>query len=179
MLPMPVPAPTPAVSTPRRLLLLTALTLPTALGACGFGLRRAPELRFRTIQLNGFRPRSPLAEELRTNINASTTTQVVDALPQAQVVLVAIADAREKSIVASSAAGQVTEFQLRERFSFSVRSADGRDLIPVTEILLSRDLSYTESAALGKEQEENFLYTAMQHDIVSQVLRRLASVPAP
>lgn len=158
---------------------MASLALPAVLGACGFGLRRAPELRFRTIQLNGFRPRSQLADELRANINASKTTQVVDRLAQAQVVLDALADSREKSIVASSAAGQVTEFQLRERFSFRLRSADGRDLIPATEISLSRDMSYTESAALGKEQEENFLYTAMQHDIVSQVLRRLASVPTP
>ena len=37
-------------------------------------------------------------------------------------------------------------------------------------------MSYTESAALGKEQEEGFLYRAMQSDIVAQVLRRLASI---
>jgi LPS-assembly lipoprotein len=37
-------------------------------------------------------------------------------------------------------------------------------------------MSYTERAALGKEQEEATLYRAMQTDIVSQVMRRLASV---
>ena len=37
-------------------------------------------------------------------------------------------------------------------------------------------MSYTESAALGKAQEEATLYRFMQTDIVSQVLRRLASV---
>ena len=44
------------------------------------------------------------------------------------------------------------------------------------ELLLSRDLSYSETAALAKEQEENFLYRAMQGDIVAQVMRRLASI---
>ena len=39
-------------------------------------------------------------------------------------------------------------------------------------------MSYTESAALGKEQEEATLYRAMQTDIVAQVLRRLAAVQA-
>ena len=48
--------------------------------------------------------------------------------------------------------------------------------MPASEILLKRELTYTESAALAKEQEEAFLYRAMQSDIVSQVLRRLASV---
>jgi len=158
--------------TTRRAFLLAT----TALAGCGFELRRAPELRFRTIQLAGFKPRSPLHDELRTNINASTTTLVVEGLSQAQVVLEAIDDAREKVVVASSAVGQVTEFQLRERFTFRLRSVSGRELIPKTELLQNRDMSYTESAALGKEQEEAFLYRAMQSDIVAQVMRRLASV---
>ena len=44
------------------------------LGACGFELKRPPALRFKTIQLAGFPSRSPLAEELKRNIDASTTT---------------------------------------------------------------------------------------------------------
>ena len=165
-----------AATTRRRFLgAATALTA-TALAGCGFELRRAPDLRFRTIQLAGFKPRSPLADELRMNINASTTTIVVEGLAQAQVVLESLDDVREKVVVASGTVGQVTEFQLRGRFAFRLRSVSGRELIPRTEILLNRDMSYTESAALGKEQEENFLYRAMQTDIVSQVMRRLASV---
>ena len=81
-----------------------------------------------------------------------------------------------KVVVASSAVGQVTEFQLRARFTFRLKSFAGRELIPRTEITQNRDMSYTESAALGKEQEEGYLYRAMQSDIVSQVMRRLASV---
>ena len=162
------------IITTRRQLLIAAATLPLA--GCGFELRRAPELKFRTIQLTNFKPRSPLADELRMNINASTTTLVVEGLAQAQVVLEANEDVREKVVVASGAVGQVTEFQLRGRFAFRLRSVSGRELIPRTEILLNRDMSYTESAALAKEQEEASLYRAMQTDIVSQVMRRLASV---
>ncbi|MEO7338988.1 MAG: LPS assembly lipoprotein LptE [Caldimonas sp.] len=152
------------------------VALAGSLAGCGFELKRAPELRFRTIQLVGFGPRSPLAAELRSSVNASVTTTVVDAAAQAQVVLEALTDAREKNVVASTAAGQVTEFQLRSRFRFRLRTTAGKELIPPTEILQSRDLSYTESAALAKEQEEATLYRSMQADIVSQVMRRLASV---
>ena len=157
---------------PRRVVLAaTAL-----LAGCGFELRRPPELRFSTIQLTGFKPRSPLADELRMNIDASATTRVVATLPEAQVVLEALTDVREKLVVASGSAGQVTEFQLRERFTFRLRSVSGKELIPSTEILLTRDMSYTEHAELAKEQEAAFLYRAMESDIVAQVLRRLASV---
>ncbi|MEO7009643.1 MAG: LPS assembly lipoprotein LptE [Caldimonas sp.] len=141
-------------------------------------MRRAPELRFRTVQLVGFGPRSPLAAELRASIDASTTTHVVDSAAQAQVVLEALSDAREKSVVASTGVGQVTEFQLRARFKFRLSSIGGKELIVPTEIMQSRDLSYTESAALAKELEEASLYRAMQSDIVAQVLRRLAAVQA-
>jgi LPS-assembly lipoprotein len=156
---------------------LVAAGAAAALAGCGFQLRRAPELRFRTIALSGFGRFSPLAEELRVNINATPTTQVVETPAQAQVVLEALADARERSVVASTAAGQVRELQLRTRLQFRVRNAAGRELIPATEILLSRDMNYSESLALAKEQEEQLLYRAMQTDIVAQVMRRLAAVP--
>jgi LPS-assembly lipoprotein len=147
------------------------------LAGCGFQLRRAPEFGFRRILLAGFEPRSPLAEELRAQIDASPATRVVDTLAQAEVVLHALSDIRERSVVASTGAGQVRELQLRLRFAFRLARADGRELIPPREIILSRDMSYSETIALAKELEEASLYRAMQSDIVAQVLRRLASVP--
>src|SRR5215213_3480084 len=156
----------------RRLLLGAAI----ALAGCGFELKRAPELGFATLQLAGFAPRSPLAAELKASIDASPTTRVVEAGQGAQVVLQALSESREKVVVAQTAANQIREFELRLRFSFRLRSATGRELVPESEILLRRSLTYTESAALAKEQEEAFLYRSMQSDIVSQVLRRLASV---
>jgi LPS-assembly lipoprotein len=148
------------------------------LAGCGFALKRAPELRFRTLQLKGFPARSPLAAELKTHIESSAATRVVETASEAQVVLLSLAEAREKSVVAQTAANQIREFELRYRFRFELRSASGKELIPESEILLRRSLTYTEAAALAKEQEEAFLYRAMQTDIVSQVLRRLAAVPS-
>lgn len=156
---------------------LMATPLLLLLGAgCGFELRRAPELRFRTVQLVGFKARSLLAEALVSSINASQTTQVVESAVQAQVVLEALSDAREKSVVASTSAGQVRELQLRSVLTFRLRTVAGKELIAPTEISLKRDLSYVESAALAKEQEEALLFRAMQIDIVAQVMRRLAAV---
>jgi LPS-assembly lipoprotein len=161
----------------RRVLMSGLATAPLCLlGACGFELRRAPELRFRTVQLVGFKARSPLAEALVSSINASQTTQVVESAAKAQVVLEALSDAREKSVVASTAAGQVRELQLRSVLNFRLRTAAGKELIAPTEISLKRDMSFVESAALAKEQEEALLYRAMQTDIVAQVMRRLAAV---
>jgi LPS-assembly lipoprotein len=164
----------------RRVALVAALASCAALllatSGCGFELKRAPELHFRTILLTGFAVRSPLAAELKASISASPTTVVVDGIAQAQVVLEALADVRERNVVATTTAGQVREYQLRSRLKFRLRTASGRELIPESEISLTRDMSFTESAALAKEQEEALLYRAMQTDIVNQVLRRLATV---
>jgi len=156
----------------RRLLLGAAVTL----SGCGFALKRAPEMSFKTIQLAGFPARSPLAAELRSQLDASPTTRVVENPSEAQVVLQALSEAREKVVVAQTSASQIREFELRLRLNFRVRNAAGKDLIGNSEIVQSRSMTYTETIALAKEQEEATLYRSMQTDIVSQVLRRLASV---
>ena len=75
------------------------------------------------------------------------------------------------------------ELQLRSRLIFRVRTVDEVELIPRTQLLLNRDLTYTEEAALGKEQEEALLFRAMQSDIVGQLIsagsRHCACPPPP
>ena len=43
-------------------------------------------------------------------------------------------------------------------------------------MLLTRDMSYSETFALAKEYEETQLLKAMQSDIVAQLMRRLSRV---
>ena len=145
--------------------------------ACGFELRRAPKLPFAKLALLGFRPDSLLAQELKRQLALSASTKVVDTPQQADAVFEAHRDAREKIVVAKTAAGQVRELELRVRLEFSLRKSGGKELIARTELLLKRDMSFTERDALGKEQEEALLYRAMQTDIVSQVMRMLAAAP--
>lgn len=165
-------------TTDRRSWLMSVASLAVVpLTGCGFQLRGAQELRFRTVQLTGFKPHSPLEKELRRAINASKTTLVVDSGGEAQAILEAVSDRRERNVVATSSAGQVRQISLRVRFTFKLRTPSDRELIGPTELLLGRDISYNESEALAKEQEEALLYREMQTDIVSQIMRRLAAVP--
>jgi LPS-assembly lipoprotein len=160
------------MSWSRRSLVLLAAA---AAAGCGFELRQPARVSFRSIALLGFARRSPLAEELRRVLQLQAV-QVTDARDKAELVLQVLDDVREKSVVASTAAAQVRELQLRLKFNFRVQTPAGRELIPRAELLVSRDLSYSETAALAKEHEEAELYREMQNDVVSQVLRRLASL---
>ena len=94
----------------------------------------------------------------------------------ADVVVEILQEAREKTVVGVNSSGQVREFQLRIRVRFRVRTPAGEELVPDTEILQRRDLSFNESASLAKEAEEALLYRDMQNDLVQQLLRRLAAV---
>jgi LPS-assembly lipoprotein len=158
----------------RRTLLAVA---PVALlAACGFELRKAPDFAFTTLYLGS---NSALANELRRSVAASGKVEVIvdpAQLGRAEVILDTLADLREKAVVGLSASGQVREFQLRTRYRFRLRSRSGKELIPETELLLTRDISFNESLVLSKEAEEGLLYRDMQADIVQQLMRRLAAV---
>ena len=153
---------------------LGAVGATVSLGGCGFALRVPPKLHFRSLAFTGFEPRSPLAEDLRRQIGAQV--EVLADANRAEVVLRALADQRLRSVVASTAAAQVRELQLKLRFEFEVATPGGRELIPKVALLLSRDMSYSETFGLAKEQEEAELFRDMQSDVVLQVMRRLAAV---
>jgi LPS-assembly lipoprotein len=79
-------------------------------------------------------------------------------------------------VVGASATGQVREFQLRLTLKFRLRTPLGKELIPETDLVQQRTMSYSEAFALSKEAEEVLLYRNMQGDMVQQILRRLAAV---
>jgi LPS-assembly lipoprotein len=153
---------------------LLTLASATALTACGFELRRPARVSFGSITLEGFAPRSALADELRRVL--AQQVRVLDGAAKADVVLNALLDQRERSVVAQTSAAQVRDLQLRLKFNFRAHTPSGRELIPRTDLLLSRDLSYSETQALAKEFEEAELFRDMQADVVTQVMRRLAAI---
>jgi LPS-assembly lipoprotein len=157
----------------RRALLL--ITGGAALAGCGFQLRQTPPLPMRSIALVGFSKTSPLGTALKLELERAGVA-LRENPAQAEAVFDTLTDAREKTVAASTAAGQVREVQLRVRLRFRVATPAGQLLLPASDLLLTRDMSYNETAALAKQQEELLLYRAMEDDIVAQVLRRLASI---
>ena len=178
---------TAAPSVARRALLRRAglLTLASAavggLGACGFKLRGAQTFAFESLRMVGSET-TPVAVDLRRALQAAGVSVFVSSTPTipagdtGQVMLTVLADQRERVVVGQTAVGQVRELQLRTRFRFRLRTASGRQLLDDTELLLERDISFTETAVLAKEAEEALLFRDMQADIVQQVMRRLATV---
>jgi LPS-assembly lipoprotein len=147
---------------------------------CGFRLRGTPNFAFKSIYVNA-PAGSGLGDDLRRALTANSALRVItdpQQMLQADVILDVLADQREKTVLGTSSAGQVREFQLRMLFSFRLRTPQDRELMELTELQQQRDISYNESAALAKENEEALLYRDMQSDLVQQIMRRLTSVRA-
>lgn len=161
----------------RRAWLRAALLAGTtaSMTACGFRMLGSEPMSFSRIALTGFAPRSPLRQALVEALQARGLT-VEDDPARAELVLQALVDARERSVVATTSAAQVRELQLRLRLRWRTHTPSGRELIAPAELALARDMSYSENLALAKQYEEEDLYRRMQADIVAQVMRRLAAI---
>lgn len=151
----------------------------TLLAGCGFQLRGAYTLPYESLYL-AMPEYSELGAGLKRAIRASGSTRLTDTPDDAQARFVPSADAREKVILSLSGTGRVRELRLRYRYGYRILDAKGRDLVPVGEIELTRDLTYDDSNVLAKEQEEVLLWRDMQNDMVQQIMRRLAAAkPVP
>jgi LPS-assembly lipoprotein len=157
---------------------LLTLAAPALLAGCGFQLRQAPDFAFDSILITGD-PNSALANQLRRSLAADGRVNVLPAGTdpnRANVILDLPVEQREKVVVGLNSSGQVREFQLRLRVNFRLYTPGGRELIPSTELLQQRDISFNEAAVLAKEAEETLLYRDMQTDLVQQLMRRLSAI---
>jgi LPS-assembly lipoprotein len=162
----------------RRLLLASSALL--AMTGCGFQLRGAPDFAFHSLRVNAA-DNSPLATELKRNLAAIGKVKLIEDAKEAasaDAVFELLSEVRGKTVVGVNTSGQVLEFQLSLRTRFRLRTPQGKELIGNTELVQQRDISFSESAVLAKEAEENLIYRDMQSDLVQQIIRRLAAIRA-
>ena len=152
---------------------LITVLMALLVAACGFQLRGAQPLPFSSLYVPA--ETWETGALLKRNIRALGSTQLVETPQEAQAVFTLIGEAREKNILSLSGTGRVREYQLRYRLAFRVHDLKGREFISPTEIVLVRDISFSDERVLAKEQEEALLYRDMQNDMVQQLMRRLAA----
>ena len=150
------------------------LTAATLLSACGFQLRGAAPMPFKSIYVEAA-PTSQFATQLRRVVRASADTQIADRPGEAQVILQIMNELQDKQILSLSTGGRVSEYRLQYRVFFRLTDVKNREYIPASEIVLRRDYSYSDSQALSANFDEALLYRDMRDDAVQQLVRRLQS----
>ena len=149
-----------------------------SVGGCGFQLRGAQTMPFQSIYV-ALPTASEFGANLKRALRANASVKVVDRVEDAQAGFLPTGEAREKTILSLNSAGRVREFQLRYRYSYRLVDQKMQDLAPPAEIVLTRDITYSDADVLAKDQEEIVLWRDMQTDLVQQVMRRLAAAKPP
>jgi LPS-assembly lipoprotein len=150
--------------------ILLAATLLVA--ACGFQLRGVATLPFESMYVQAA-PKSLLAQQIKRAVRSGSSTRVSERPAEAEVILQIVNELQERRILSLTGGGRVAEYELSYRVVFRLTDAQKREHIPASEIVLRRDYSYRDDAALSKESEEALLYRSMRDDAVQQLVRRL------
>lgn len=170
------PQPPAACAMPHRRGLL-ALAVPLLAAGCGFQLRGAAQLPFKTF-FSSAAPSSIFGGELRRTVRINGAT-VVDRRDQAQARFDLLSEVQEREITALSTSGRPREFQLRLRLRWQVRDAAERDLVAANEMVLRRLINVLDNQGVANQDEEALLYRDMQKDAIQQILRRLSTMKMP
>ena len=166
-------------NTQRRGLLRIALgpLSAVALTSCGFALRSSQKFPFKSMY-TGPIAASPLLIELSRQVAGTGGVEVIidqRQVERADVIFELLQEQRER-VAGRTSSGSVREFLLRTNLRFRLRTREGKELIPDTLLVATTDISYNETLALSKDQEEQMLYRNMGNDLVGQIVRRMAAL---
>ena len=150
------------------------LLLAFFLASCGFQLRGAPALGIRALNVTSTGA-SQVAAEIRRTL-ATGPTRVVTDLKQADAQLRVLQEVRDKSVATITTSGTVYEFELRlvVRYELTVPGREIPVIAPV-ETVAKRLVTYSASAPIAKEAEEQLMYKEMQTELADRILRHVAS----
>ena len=160
----------------RRSRRLAALLLAACLlAACGFHLREARPLHFHSLWLVG-NENDPFVAAVRDTLEANPQLTLTTRKDAAEVQLQILANPRESASLSLTTAGQVREITLRQRLRFQVLDRNGDTLLPATDLVVERPLSFNVPNTLSKVNEENQIYVELQADTIRLLMLRLAAL---
>jgi LPS-assembly lipoprotein len=153
--------------------LAAGMTLLFLATACGFQLRGEPQTGIKALYVSTVAG-SGVYSEIRRAL-ARGSTRVAVSPTEAQAHLRILAEGREKAVQTITGTGRVYEFQLRLVVRYEL-VVPGREpsLIPSTEAEARRIITYSETAPIAKEAEEQLLYKDMQVELADRILRQIA-----
>ena len=144
------------------------------LSSCGWRLRGKIDLPYKTILISG-----NLTQELRDDLDMMfrvNDIQIVKLAKDAELVLEIISEQNARQVLSYNGAGQSTAYRIISRVVFRAFDPNGIELIPESDIYLTRDIDFNQSNIQAFDQQVADFVKNMRMDIVSQLMRRLASI---
>jgi LPS-assembly lipoprotein len=144
------------------------------LSACGWRLRGKVDLPYKSILISG-----NLTQELRDDLDMMLRVndiQIVKAAKDAELILEIISEQNARQVLSYNGAGQITAYRIISRVVFRAFDPNGIELMPESDIYLTRDIDFNQSNVQAFDQQVLEFVKTMRIDIVSQLMRRLASI---
>lgn len=152
---------------------LAILSLAT-LNACGWRVRGKIDLPYKTMFLSGtMTPEFRNELEMYLRINDMV---LVSRVQDAEVVLEIVTEQHAKQVLAYNGLGQITAYRIISRIAFRLFYPNGIEIIPESDIYLTRDVEYNPSNIQSFDALVNEFIKTLRTDIVNQLMRRLTSV---
>jgi LPS-assembly lipoprotein len=160
----------------RRTLLGLIITAPlSGLIACGYRMRGMVDLPFKVIAITG-NPSPPLRADLQTAILTGTTDVKVAINPKdADLLLEVTNEINGREILAYNSNGQISAYRLTIRAMFRAYDVAGGDIVPESEIYMTRDMDFSNTTVLATDVQQQQFLTLMRKDLAVQILRRISS----
>ena len=149
-----------------RFILLLILT--SSFISCGYQLRGAQEVSFKTISINGGSKK--FTNILKKKFNHSGV--LINAL-DSEISLEIINDNLSKEILSLSSKGKVREYQIVYRVTYRVKTKVGEWGSPV-KIETSRDYTFDDANIIAKTEEELRIIKGMQDQLVRTMVTQIS-----
>jgi len=144
------------------------------LAACGFRLRGAVDLPFNALAITG-NPSPPLRADLQTAVLTGTDVKVAINPRDADLILEITNEVTGREILAFNASGQISAYRLNIRVGFRAFDTSGTEIVPESEVYITRDLDFSVSTVLANDAQIQAFLGLMRRDLAIQILRRVAA----
>jgi LPS-assembly lipoprotein len=166
-------------SLDRRAWLGVLIALPTLLTtACGFKLRGSVSIPYKAIAITGA-PSPLLRSDLEMMILTGSDSRVVNNAKDADLILDITSEVNSREILAYNSAGQISAYRLNSRVAFMATNQNGVDVVPESEIYVTRDMDFSVSTVLATDVQQQQFTNAMRMDLSLQILRRISAAAKP
>ena len=159
----------------RRTLLGLIITAPlSGLIACGYRMRGRVDLPFKVIAIVG-NPSPPLRADLQIAILTGTDVKVAINPKDADLILEVSNEINGREILAYNSNGQVSAYRLTIRVTFRAYDITGGDIVPESEIYMTRDMDFSNTTVLATDVQQQQFLALMRKDLALQMLRRISA----
>jgi len=166
-------------SLDRRTWLGALIALPALFtSACGFKLRGSVSIPYRVIAITG-NPSPPLRADLEMIILTGSDSKVANNAKDADLILEIISEVNSREILAYNAAGQISAYRLNSRVAFQATDQNGVDVVPESEIYVTRDIDFSVSTVLASDAQTVQFTNEMRTNLALQILRRVSATARP